>query len=533
MDSFSKTIIFPLMDLLSALETGSYDWLLQLPGQEEVTISWISSPPEQTHSGDLVLLESSNDISRQTALAQEAGAAAIAIAGPVDREAFRQISIPVVHLAAEWELPNAQRLLLQALFSLRALSLERGAQIQTRLTQVAARNEGLAGLAAAMREISQHSIVIQDKRLQPLASSPASPLRPVWPDLLEQLAAFANLPESLRDRRQAGETPILARDTLPGALDRLITPIVAGDVARGYLSILAPAGELDSTDRLVAEQGAQACAIEMAHAKAVRETEKRLHGDLLSALLHQKLATRDARLWAENAGLNLAADHAALRLAWDGARLSLRRLETLVNGEVARRQTRAIVSSFSGEVICFCETPRVSGRPAAALAMAQAVLGRAHEESPDAIVRCGIGTPAADLGQWHVSFRQAGQALEMTRRLNERAPLYYMDLSVYRLLLQFEDHPDLRAFLNETLGALLANENAEEWLSTLEEFFACNGNLSQTADALVIHRNTLTYRMDRIEAVSGLDLKNPDTRLAAQLALRIHRMLKTTNLPAG
>jgi DNA-binding PucR family transcriptional regulator len=42
---------------------------------------------------------------------------------------------------------------------------------------------------------------------------------------------------------------------------------------------------------------------------------------------------------------------------------------------------------------------------------------------------------------------------------------------------------------------------------------------------LFIHRNTLTYRLDRIASVSRLDLDNPDIRLAVQLALRIHRML--------
>jgi purine catabolism regulator len=512
---------------------AGYEWVFQPQAGQDTEVTWVAVPPEEISPGDLVLI-AADDLSEVVMdQAWKAGASALVMVGPAGKINFPPPKIPVIRIDGNDDLAAMQRLLLQNLLAQRGYLLERGIQIQTLLAQAAARNEGLVGVTAAMRDISQHSVLVQDKRLQPLASSPAGPLRSVWPDLMEQLSSFSHLPESLRDRRQAGETPLLARASLPGSLERLITPIVAGDVARGYLSLIAPSGELDITDRLVAEQGAQICAIEMAHAKAVRETEKRLHGDLLSALLHQKLAARDARLWAQNAGLNLEAEHAALRLAWDGSRLSLRRLETLVHGEVSRRQIRAIVSPLSGEVICFCETEREAGRPATALTLAQSVAARAREENPDTIVRCGIGTAAADLGEWHISFRQAGQALEMARRLNERAPLYYMDLSVYRLLLQIEDHPDLRAFLQETLGPLLSNENAEEWLATLEEFFACNGNLSQTAEALFIHRNTLTYRMDRIAAISGLDLKNPDTRLAAQLALRIHRMLRSTGLPTG
>ena len=408
----------------------------------------------------------------------------------------------------------------------KSILLERGANIQTRLTQIAARGEGLAGLAGAMREMTQHGILVQDKRLSPLASSPSTDLRSIWNDLLEQLAELSTLPEILRDRRQAGEMPSVPSEPLPGGLERLIAPIVVGDVARGYLTAIGMQGELDQTDRLVVEQGALVCAIEMARAKAVRETEKRLHGDLLSALLHQNLSARDAHLWAQNMGLDLEKQHTAVRMAWEGPSPTLRRLETLVNGEVARSKSPVIVSSLSGEVIGFCETPREAGKPATAIALAQSVIDLAGKEFPDAVIRCGVGTPAADLGAWQLSFRQAGQVLDMARRLNERKPLYYMDLSVYRLLLEFEDNPEMKAFLQETLGPILNHENADEFLATLEEFFAHNGNLSQTAEALFIHRNTLTYRMERMTLISRLDLDNPDTRLAVQLALSIRRMLK-------
>lgn len=533
METVSMNNSATLSDVLHSFTPESIHWICGEMTLQVTPILWISCYADGIQPGDLVLMVASDPVMDQIRQATEEGAAAIGILGACETASFPHHGIPIFLLHSVGDLRAVQRLLLHSLLTRKSQTLERGTAIQTRLTQIAARNEGLAGLAAAMRDMTQHSILVQDKRLQPLASSPAPSLRPVWEGLLDTLAGFSTLPESMRDRRRAGETPQVTQEALPGELERMVVPIVVGDVARGYLSVIALAGELDATDRQVAEQGALVCAIEMARAKAVRETEKRLHGDLLAALLHQTLAARDARLWAQNTGLDLEAHHTAMRLAWEGSRLSLRRLETLVNGAIAQNKVRAIVSPLSGEVICFCETPREAGRPAAALTLAQSVIDHAHEEDPVAVVRCGIGAPAADLSRWHVSFRQAGQALEMARRLDERKPLYYMDLSVYRLLLQIEDHPDLRAFLQETLGPLLANENAEDFIATLEEYFAHNGNLSQTSEALFIHRNTLTYRMERIAVISGLDFTNPDTRLAAQLALRIHRMLKATGLQTG
>ena len=146
-------------------------------------------------------------------------------------------------------------------------------------------------------------------------------------------------------------------------------------------------------------------------------------------------------------------------------------------------------------------------------------------EFPEVQARCGIGTPARDLSEWRTSFRQAGQALEMARRLGERKPLYFSDLSVYRLLMQIEHNPELATFQEEILGPLLAYEGGQELIRTLEAYFEHNGNLSQSADALFIHRNTLIYRMERISGITNLDLDKPETRLAVQLALHIYRMM--------
>ena len=64
-------------------------------------------------------------------------------------------------------------------------------------------------------------------------------------------------------------------------------------------------------------------------------------------------------------------------------------------------------------------------------------------------------------------------------------------------------------------------------IKTLEAFFACHGNLSQTAEMLIVHRNTLLYRMNRINEIAQIDLNRPETRLALQLAIKANRLLNT------
>jgi purine catabolism regulator len=520
-----------LENLLRLCFPEPFDWLA---GERDaaITAGWVATVIDDLAKGDLLLLPADQVSRAQIDQAMQRQASAVILAGKLpDRDmslSENDIQIPVVVVDVEEDLRDVQRLLVTMLVNQRAGLREREIFIHEQLSQLALEGRGLEGLIRAMGEISGRGVLIQDKRLQILAQHPTSSLLAIWEDITQQLVSMQNLPESLHDRKQAGRQPMIVTQEIPGGLARLVAPIRVGDVARGYLSLIGLANELDTLDQLVVEQGAQVCAIEMARAKAIREAEKRLKGNLITALLQENLSPRDARLWAQNMGLELDQAHVALRFAWSGASPpSRRRLETLVNGEVTLRGLKAITSPMGAEVVCFCQVPRNSERPELALTFAQAVLDKEVDEYPGSMALCGVGTTCRDLIDWRNSFRQAGQALEMARRLAERKPLYFPDLSVYRLLMQIEHNPELVAFQEETLGALLAYDGGLELIHTLEAYFEHNGNLSQTAEALYVHRNTLIYRMERIAEITGLDLDRPDTRLAVQLALYISRMMGT------
>lgn len=516
-----------LKELLRLTFSEPITWLA---GEAEVnrSVNWVALSLQEARPGDILLLPASLLSEEVLTQAQELDVAALLFLGSADLPKTFPDNLPVAIISGGEDARDTQRMLVTVLINQRATLMERGVRIHAQLSQLAAEGGGLNGLAHAMAEISGRGIVIQDKRLRILAQQPSPALMTIWEDVVSQWNTLDSLPESLRDRKQAGRQTTIVTQNIPGSLDRLVVSITVGEVARGYLSLVSLAGEMDALDHVVAEQGALVCAVEMARTKAVRETEKRLKGNLLSALLQENLSPRDARLWPQAMGLDLTQAHVALRFDWHGSSVpSRRRLETLVNGEVSRQGLKVIVNPMGSEVICFCQVPPAAGRPEIALELAQAVLDQEYLEYPDIIALCGVGTASHDLSTWRTSFRQAGQALEMARRLEKRKPLYFPDLSVYRLLLQIEHNPELIAFQDETLGPLLSYEGGEELIHTLEAYFEHHGNLSKTAEALFIHRNTLIYRMERIAGITGLDLSKHETRLAIQLALHIYRMTRS------
>lgn len=62
-------------------------------------------------------------------------------------------------------------------------------------------------------------------------------------------------------------------------------------------------------------------------------------------------------------------------------------------------------------------------------------------------------------------------------------------------------------------------EHNSDLIRTLTVFFAMNANSSEAAEKLFLHRNSMAYRLDRIQEITGLDLKDHRARLALQLGL--------------
>lgn len=514
----------PFTTLLRLASPTDIQWVCE--PETEALINWVMVNPDMARGGEAWLVAAADFTPERLAYVQAQGIVAIVLVGlPAHPEQYSTAGLPIACLPAEMDFQDAFRLLVTILVNQRAHLMEWGSKLQAQLSRLEAEGAGLASLVETMSSMSGKAVLVQDKRLEVLASSVPQGLQGAWETLLGGLKELDSLPEGIRDRKEAAKQSILIVQKLSDGFERLVAPINVGKYARGYISLIGIQGELDDLDRVVAEEGREVIAMEMSRSKAVREAEKRLKGEWLTALLQGELSPRDARLWTQDMGLDLSQAHACLRFSWDAPQHpSFRYLETLVNGEVARGEYVVLVDQFEEEVVCFIQVPPGTARPDAALNLGRSVLDKAALTLQDSQPRCGIGTPAQDLTQWNDTFRQAGQALEMARRLSERRPLYYPDLSVYRLLMQMEHSPEAREFYKHILGPLLAYESGDELIRTLEAYFERNGNLKKTANVLYIHRNTLLYRLERIKEITGLDLDDPETRLALQLTLRIRKM---------
>jgi purine catabolism regulator len=440
-------------------------------------------------------------------------------------------SLPVLMLPPGSRIRMVEKQVVSLLVDRKGQIERRGTQIYRQLTQISGRNEGMQELVGAMARLTNKAVFVQDKRLQVLVHQ----VQPQFVSYQEDIELFLrkhdNLPVELQDRHALSESeyPVLMQSLPTPGLARLVAPIVTKDVGRGYLTIIGYDSELDDIDLLVAEHGAAACALEMAKAKAVSDTEKRLRGTFLDRILIGDVSQQEAVRQGERFDHDMTRTHIAIVCAWQGDKSpSLRRLETIVNSVVASQHTPALVwqRERENEVLVFASADD-KDPIGAATRLAKTIASEIQRQYPSTHAAIGVGQAARDVTQWRSSHRDATQAVDLARRLQTDNPLFIGDLGVYQLILSLGDREKLIAFYERTLGPLLEYDQRQhaDLVKTLEAFFNCHGNLSQTAEMLIVHRNTLLYRMNRINEIAQIDLDRPEIRLALHLALTIRRLL--------
>jgi PucR family transcriptional regulator, purine catabolism regulatory protein len=257
-------------------------------------------------------------------------------------------------------------------------------------------------------------------------------------------------------------------------------------------------------------------ALELMRSRVVRDTERRLAGDVLEEIVKGELEESELRgrlrpfgIGSESAVLVFGLKEPAEAEAEEALERTL--TEAGAQGLVATRDGLlcAIVDGSAGD-------------PLELAARVRTVLG--EERGP---VRAAASR-VAPTGALRRSFHEATYALEAAGMLDGRAPdvASWQDLGALQFLLAVQDDEALRLYTDSVLGPIEnGGDYGGELLRSLEAFVEHNGQWERAARELFCHRHTLRYRIRRVEQLTGRDLSSARDRIEFWLALKARELL--------
>jgi PucR family transcriptional regulator, purine catabolism regulatory protein len=484
------------------------------------------------------LLDERLDLAQVIQSFGEKGGVAVAVVGDASRESVavaERMMMPLLHLPDGSHLGDIQQSVVRFILDQRTLLHERQQELHTQLMELALAGAGTAAIVDRLAGITGHVVVWQDNdgtvRHASAAASDGEGLRAS----LERDAG--------RVRRWAEGVAVVAADPPvhefplqePGVA-RLVAPVPVRDGIGGFLSLIAPDARLDQLSRMAVSRAASACAIELDRERAVLQARDELEGEFLESLLAGTYSSEAAvRHRAERLGFDLGGDTVVMVARPDTAaeqapRVRGDQLVAGAQGWIRRRSPAALATLRQRGVAAV--VPLVEAQPGVDLRRLAADLRLECAGAVGAEVSVGLGRSKPGIAGVRASYREAEQALTMgTRLFGGGRVVAFADLGLYRLLYAMNGQAELREFFEDQVQALVEYDQrtGAGLMATLDAFFRCHGSPTEIAQILHLHRNTVLYRLRRIEDIAQLRLDDPETRLNLHLCLKVRDVLQAAS----
>ncbi|MFI7704442.1 helix-turn-helix domain-containing protein [Nonomuraea sp. NPDC049480] len=387
-------------------------------------------------------------------------------------------------------------------------AVERAALAHDRMTSLVLRGGGIEDVVAVVTDVLGGSLAVLDDLGRPLTGN------------------VGELDSGVFEAAQASRA--LGRTVRRG--DLLIASVDVGGEPLCTLILRS-----DDADERILERAALVCALLLLFRRSVAEAEGRVRGELLDDLISRPdspgLADRARRL-----GIDLGAPHVVVVARHDGQR---ERAAFWASSQAALRH--GLAAGRAGEVVLLLPgdnagaiAQRVAAELSASLGAA-ATAGAARNGPRDAAgpragdrPRAGVvaGAWVGDVAAAYQEARRCAEALIALGRAGDGASA--AELGFVGLLVG--DGRDVRGFVDRVLGAVIDYDARRGTVlaDTLSAYFGTGGSPSRTAEAMHIHVNTVTQRLDRIGKLLGDGWLEPERALEIQLALRLHRLGHTS-----
>ncbi|MCW2722090.1 MAG: diguanylate cyclase [Pseudonocardia sp.] len=400
-----------------------------------------------------------------------------------------------------------------------------------RLMRLVLDEVGLAGLVTALAETLGASVTVEDRHGRVLARAPESGYHPPPDGAARRRRPVRAALDTLARQNEVVEVPA-GRPGRPGASavghpvaatrGVWVAPVVVGGELAARLWVTNPRAAPAPVERRVIERFALVVALEVLKQQYLVDVEERLSGDLIGDLLHpggplhpQGVLDRAAAL-----GHDLSRPHVVAVLTLDPPGPAPRLAEVV--HAAARRTVPPLVGPHEDvQVLLLPDVPGLDD-------VLRGILTQVEHALPERTATMAVGPVADGPTDHEAAYRVARGAVRLRRAVRPGGLVDVRDLGLAAFLLEEGTPGALRRFARNLLRPVVAHDarRGGDLLPTLRVWLAAGCSTSATARTLVVHPNTVGYRLASIEKLTGRSLRRSDTRLDLQLALTVRDIVR-------
>jgi sugar diacid utilization regulator len=409
--------------------------------------------------------------------------------------------------------------------------LEWAEQQHHQLMQLVLDEVELPELVSALASALRASVTVEDTDGRVLASAPAEGYCPPPASAVRQARVAEKAREESGRRYTVARVPVPAGNGristaggLPAATAAWAAPVVVGGELAGRLWVTAPPADPEPVQLRVIERFALVVALLLLQQRHLVDVQSRLSGDLLGDLLRDGGPVRPQAVLDRAAaiGHDLSRPHVLALLTVDAAVPPTVRLPELVRA-AAEPGPAPLVGPYDGAYVLL-----LPAEPDPGDALRRVLVKADQTVGARGMVTVVAGPVAHDLGDYATAFRVVRGAAALHRASGRGGLVDVGGLGLAALLLETGTPDALRRFATTVLQDVEAHEEryGGDLLTTLRAWLSAGCSTAAAADALVVHRNTVTYRLGRIEQLTGRTLRDSSVRLELQLALTIREIVR-------
>lgn len=445
-------------------------------------------------------------------------------------------NFPLIELSPDIGFADLIHAVLSAILHEQSASLLQMLDVHSALMKIMIEGGGLKKIAGTLATLVNNTVYIMDIINNRWAYHCVN-----WPEedlgkLLEAVKEDSDFPE-LAYQTQGYRGEVLLHGTSMGYFT---LPLLVANECYGYIRIWETTKTLNNSDINTIERLSTVAALEIARERSLQEVEHRYYNEFLNHLLGGRIDDEGLELQqAKKLGWNLEKNYVvslvwplALKHAGTEEQAFIQEAKNRVLRELPRRFIEKGIDCLAGTRGDYLIILLAAGRKGlsarqideATYKQLESVLNYLRRVFNGREFRIGLGRFYPGIKGLQKSYQEAKQALRISENFAMRDGIIsFNSLGLYRFIYSKERDKEVQAFLQETVMSLVEydQEKNTELINTLRAYFEHHGNLKKVSEALFTHYNTILYRLERIQAISGLNLDRPEDRFNLEMALKL------------